>query len=70
MTVEKLLGIEMPKRVDYMRVIMMELARIADHLVCNSVIAVDTGALTGFFFTFSKTEKKFTISTNKFVALE
>ncbi|HMU08067.1 MAG TPA: NADH-quinone oxidoreductase subunit D, partial [Kaistella sp.] len=38
MTVEKLLGVEVPKRVDYMRVIMMELARIADHLVCNSVI--------------------------------
>src|SRR5574343_1736186 len=57
MTVEKLLGIEMPKRVDYMRVIMMELARIADHLVCNSVIAVDTGALTGFTYVFQDREK-------------
>src|ERR1043165_2340239 len=33
MTVEKLLGIELPKRVDYMRIIVMEMARIADHLV-------------------------------------
>lgn len=57
MTVEKLLGIEMPKRVDYMRVIMMELARIADHLVCNSVIAVDTGALTGFTYMFQDRER-------------
>ncbi len=52
MTVEKLLGIKTPKRVDYLRVIMMELARIADHLVCNSVVAVDTGALTGFTYVF------------------
>lgn len=52
MTVEKLLGIQTPKRVDYLRVIIMELARIADHLVCNSVIGVDTGALTGFVYVF------------------
>lgn len=50
MTVEKLLGITMPKRVDYMRVIIMELARIADHIVCNSILGVDTGALTGFTY--------------------
>jgi NADH-quinone oxidoreductase subunit D len=57
MTVEKLIGVETPKRVDYMRVIMMELARIADHLVCNSVIGVDTGALTGFTYVFQEREK-------------
>lgn len=50
LTVEKLLGIETPKRVDYLRVIIMELARVADHLICNSVIGVDTGALTGFVY--------------------
>jgi len=50
MTVEKMLGIEMPKRVDYMRVIVMELARIADHIVCNGVLGVDTGAFTGFLY--------------------
>lgn len=52
MTIEKLIGIQTPKRVDYMRVIIMELARIADHLICNSVVAVDTGALTGFTYVF------------------
>jgi NADH-quinone oxidoreductase subunit D len=52
MTIEKLLSIKIPKRVDYMRVIIMELARIADHLICNSVVAVDTGALTGFTYVF------------------
>ena len=50
MTCEKLLGITMPKRVDYLRIIIMELARIADHLICNSVIGVDTGAFTGFLY--------------------
>jgi NADH-quinone oxidoreductase subunit D len=50
MTCEKLLGIKTPKRVDYLRIIIMELARIADHLICNSVIGVDTGAFTGFLY--------------------
>jgi NADH-quinone oxidoreductase subunit D len=50
MTCEKLLGIQTPKRVDYLRIIIMELARIADHLICNSVIGVDTGAFTGFLY--------------------
>jgi len=56
MTVEKLLKINVPKRVQYLRVIIMELARIADHLVCNSVIAVDAGALTPFTYVFQSRE--------------
>ena len=56
LTMEKLIGIEVPKRVDYMRVIIMELARINDHLICNSVVGVDTGALTGFTYLFQQRE--------------
>src|SRR6187402_2490504 len=52
MTVEKLIGAEIPKRAQYMRVIIMELARIADHIVCDTVIGVDTGAMTGFLYLF------------------
>lgn len=52
MTVEKLAGIKLPKRVEYLRVIIMELARIADHIICNSVIGVDSGAMTGFLYVF------------------
>jgi NADH-quinone oxidoreductase subunit D len=52
MTVEKLLGVEIPKRAEYLRVIIMELSRIADHIVCDTVIAVDTGAMTGFLHVF------------------
>jgi NADH-quinone oxidoreductase subunit D len=57
MTVEKLIECEIPKRAQYMRVIIMELARISDHLVCNSVIGVDTGALTGFTYMFQERER-------------
>ncbi len=49
-TCEKLLGLKLPKRVDYLRVIIMELARISDHLICNSIVGVDTGAFTGFLY--------------------
>jgi NADH-quinone oxidoreductase subunit D len=61
MTVEKLIGVKLPKRVEYMRVIIMELARIADHIICNSVIGVDTGALTGFTYIFQSREKIYEI---------
>jgi NADH-quinone oxidoreductase subunit D len=49
-TCEKLLGVKTPKRVDYLRIIIMELARISDHLICNSIVGVDTGAFTGFLY--------------------
>lgn len=50
LTCEKLLGVKTPKRVDYLRVIIMELSRISDHLICNSIVGVDTGAYTGFLY--------------------
>lgn len=56
MTVEKLIGAEIPKRAQYLRVIIMELSRIADHIVCDTVIAVDTGAMTGFLHLFQYRE--------------
>lgn len=49
-TCEKLLKVQTPKRVDYLRVIIMELARITDHLICNSIVGVDSGAYTGFLY--------------------
>src|SRR6476660_5007585 len=61
MTVEKLLGIDVPKRAQYLRVIVMELARITDHLICNSILGVDTGAYTGFLYVFQFREKVYEI---------
>jgi len=61
MTVEKLIKAEIPKRAQYLRVIIMELARITDHIVCNSVVGVDTGALSGFVYMFQEREKVYEI---------
>ncbi|MCK6641458.1 MAG: NADH-quinone oxidoreductase subunit D [Bacteroidia bacterium] len=61
MTVEKLIKAQIPKRVEYMRIVIMELSRIADHIICNSVIGVDTGALTGFTYIFQWREKIYEI---------
>ena len=57
MTVEKLCGIEIPERAQYMRVIVMELARIADHIICNTIIGQDAGATTPFLYVYQWREK-------------
>ncbi len=57
MTVEKLCSIEVPDRVAYMRVIVMELARIADHIICNTIIGQDAGATTPFLYVYQWREK-------------
>jgi NADH-quinone oxidoreductase subunit D len=61
MTVEKLIGCQVPKRADYMRVIIMELSRIADHIICTTIIGQDTGATTGFLYFFQMREKVYEI---------
>jgi NADH-quinone oxidoreductase subunit D len=61
MTVEKLIKAELPKRAEYMRVIIMELSRIADHIICNTIIGQDTGATTGFLYLFQWREKIYDI---------
>lgn len=54
--VEKLLGIEVPPRCQYLRVIVSELARIGDHLTCNAAVGLDTGAFTFFMYAFNPRE--------------
>src|SRR5436853_3545726 len=60
-TVEKLMGIEMTKRCQYLRVILAELARISDHLLCCGAAALDLGAFTAFLYTFYQREKLYDI---------
>ena len=50
MTVEKLIGIEVPERCHYVRVIMSEISRISDHLTCVGATAMELGAFTVFLY--------------------
>jgi NADH-quinone oxidoreductase subunit D len=54
--VEKLMGIELTPRCKYIRVILGELARISDHLLCTGAAALDLGALTAFMYAFNQRE--------------
>ncbi|MCK4579100.1 MAG: NADH dehydrogenase (quinone) subunit D [Candidatus Marinimicrobia bacterium] len=54
---EKLLDIEVPKRAQYIRVIMCELSRIADHMCSMGMQAVDIGAFTVFLYNWRMREK-------------
>jgi len=56
LTVEKLLDIEIPRRVEFIRVIVSELNRIASHLVAIGTYAIDLGAFTPFLFCFRDRE--------------
>ncbi len=60
-TVERLLGVEIPPKAQAMRVLLCELSRFIDHVVCIGANAVDLGALTGFFHLFSLREKVYTL---------
>jgi len=50
MTVEKLLGITVPERCHYIRVIMSEISRITDHLTCVGASAMELGAFSVFLY--------------------
>ncbi len=59
--VERMLGITIPDRAMYLRVITCELNRIIDHLVCAGANLVDLGALTNFWYSFNAREKVYNI---------
>jgi NADH-quinone oxidoreductase subunit D len=50
LTVESLLGIEVPKRAQYVRVIMSEISRVSDHLTCLGASAMELGAFTAMLY--------------------
>ena len=57
LAVEKLAGIEAPRRAQYIRVLVCEMARVASHLVAIGSMAMDVGALTVLLWTFREREK-------------
>ena len=57
LAVEKLLGLEIPKRAQYIRVLLTELTRIGSHLVWLGTHAIDLGAMSVFLYTFREREE-------------
>jgi NADH-quinone oxidoreductase subunit D len=57
MAVERMLGITVPLRAQYIRVLYSELTRIANHLLNIATFAMDTGAITPFLWAFEEREK-------------
>jgi NADH-quinone oxidoreductase subunit D len=57
LTIEKMLGTEVPKRAEYIRILVAELQRIASHLVFFGTYAIDIGAFTPFLYAFQDREE-------------
>src|SRR5688572_15974109 len=57
LAVEKLLGIEVPKRAKYIRMLFAEMTRILTHIMNIAPYAMDVGAMTPFLWTFEEREK-------------
>src|SRR6266513_338577 len=55
-SVEKLMALELTPRCKYIRVIVSELSRISDHLLCCGAVALDLGAFTAFLYAFYQRE--------------
>jgi len=61
MSVEKLMGVEVPERCTWIRMICCELARVIDHLICIGINAVDLGAFSFFLYGFHQREEAYTL---------
>lgn len=61
MSVEKLMGIEVPERCVWIRMICCELARVIDHLICIGINAVDLGAFSYFLYGFHQREEAYSL---------
>lgn len=61
MSVERLMGLELPERAIWIRMMTCEIARVIDHLICVGIAAVDLGAFTFFLYGFHQREEAYTL---------
>lgn len=61
MSVERLMGIQVPDRAVWLRMMCCELARVIDHLICVGINAVDLGAFSFFLYGFHQREEAYTL---------
>ncbi|EKO17036.1 MULTISPECIES: NADH-quinone oxidoreductase subunit D [Leptospira] len=61
LAVEKMMQIEVPDRVTYVRMIISELSRIIDHIICTGILGVDLGAFSGMLHLFHHRENIYQI---------
>jgi NADH dehydrogenase I D subunit len=61
MSVERLMGVEVPERATWIRMICCEMARIIDHFICVGINAVDLGAFSFFLYGFHQREEAYTL---------
>ncbi len=61
MAVERLMGVEVPERAVWIRMICTEIARVIDHLICVGINAVDLGAFSYFLYGYHQREKAYSL---------
>ena len=61
MAVERLMGVEVPPRAIWIRMMCCEIARVIDHLICVGINAVDLGAFSFFLYGFHQREEAYSL---------
>lgn len=61
MAVERLMGVEVPERAVWIRMMACEVSRVIDHLICIGISAVDLGAFSYFLYGFHQREEGYTL---------
>jgi NADH dehydrogenase I D subunit len=61
MAVERMMGIEVPERAIWIRMMAAEIARVIDHLICIGINAVDLGAFSFFTYGYQQRERAYTL---------
>lgn len=61
MSIEKLMGVSVPERCVWIRMICCEISRVIDHLICIGINAVDLGAFSFFLYGFHQREEAYTL---------